>query len=178
MTEEQALRHLKRGSQAALEWFIDRYGGYVTAIIRGIIGQSMTVADVEEAASDVFLAFWNSAGRVHSGSAKAYLAATEQCPEQAAAADTHRAAAGGHGAGGSPDAPETAGAAGAGRRCAAGAAGDGADGQGDISAVLLLLPEDQPDRCGHGAEGEHCQVSSQPGTGKAESLTVGGGRAG
>lgn len=76
MTEEQALRHLKRGSQAALEWFIDRYGGYVTAIIRGIIGQSMTVADVEEAASDVFLAFWNSAGRVHSGSAKAYLAAT------------------------------------------------------------------------------------------------------
>ena len=76
MTEEQALRHLKRGSQAALEWFIDRYGGYVTAIIRGIIGQSMTVADVEEVASDVFLAFWNSAGRVHSGSAKAYLAAT------------------------------------------------------------------------------------------------------
>lgn len=76
MTEEQALRHLKRGSQAALEWFIDRYGGYVTAIIRGIIGQSMTVADVEEAASDVFLAFWNSAGRVHSGAAKAYLAAT------------------------------------------------------------------------------------------------------
>lgn len=76
MTEEQALRHLKRGSQAALEWFIDRYGGYVTAIIRGIIGQSMTVADVEEAASDVFLAFWNSAGRVYSGSAKAYLAAT------------------------------------------------------------------------------------------------------
>lgn len=76
MTEEQALRHLKRGSQAALEWFIDRYGGYVTAIIRGIIGQSMTVADVEEAASDVFLAFWNSAGRVHSGSAKTYLAAT------------------------------------------------------------------------------------------------------
>lgn len=76
MTEEQALRHLKRGSQTALEWFIDRYGGYVTAIIRGIIGQSMTVADVEEVASDVFLAFWNSAGRVHSGSAKAYLAAT------------------------------------------------------------------------------------------------------
>ena len=76
MTEEQALRHLKRGSQAALEWFIDRYGGYVTAIIRGIIGQSMTVADVEEAASDVFLAFWNSAGRVHSVTAKDYLAAT------------------------------------------------------------------------------------------------------
>ena len=76
MTEEQALRHLKRGSQAALELFMDLYGGYVTAIICGIIGQSMTVADVEEAASDVFLAFWNSAGRVHSGSAKAYLATT------------------------------------------------------------------------------------------------------
>ena len=76
MTEEQALRQIRRGSQEALLWFIDRYGGYVTAIIRGIIGQSMTVADVEEAASDVFLAFWNSAGRVHSGSAKAYLAAT------------------------------------------------------------------------------------------------------
>ena len=62
MTEEQALRHLKRGSQAALEWFIDRYGGYVTAIIRGIIGQSMTVADVEEAASDVFLASGTAQG--------------------------------------------------------------------------------------------------------------------
>lgn len=75
LTEEQALRQLKRGSQMALEWFIDRYGGYVAAIIRGIIGQSMTVDDVEEVTSDVFLAFWRGAERIRGGSAKAYLAA-------------------------------------------------------------------------------------------------------
>ena len=29
LTEEQALRQIKRGSQEALAWFIDRYGAYV-----------------------------------------------------------------------------------------------------------------------------------------------------
>ena len=43
LTEEQALRQIKRGSQEALAWFIDRYGAYVSAIIRGILGAALTV---------------------------------------------------------------------------------------------------------------------------------------
>ena len=42
MTEEQALRQIKRGSQDALVWFIDRYGSYVSAVIRGIFGTALT----------------------------------------------------------------------------------------------------------------------------------------
>ena len=75
MTEEQALRQLKQGSQEALAWFIDRYGAYAAAIIRNVMGAYMTDADVEEAVSDVFLGFWNNAGQVRGGAVKAYLGA-------------------------------------------------------------------------------------------------------
>ena len=66
MTEEQALRQIKRGSQDALTWFIDRYGSYVSAVIRGIFGTALTEADVEETASDVFFSLWNNAEKVRS----------------------------------------------------------------------------------------------------------------
>ena len=75
MTEEQALRQLKQGSQEALAWFIDRYGAYAAAIIRNVMGAYMTDADVEEAVSDVFLGFWNNAGQVRGGAVKSYLGA-------------------------------------------------------------------------------------------------------
>ena len=75
MTEEQALRQLKQGSQEALAWFIDRYGAYAAAIVRNVMGAYMTDADVEEAVSDVFLGFWNNAGQVRGGAVKAYLGA-------------------------------------------------------------------------------------------------------
>ena len=71
MTEAAALRELKKGSEKALEWFIDAYTPYVTAIIRNIIGECMDMADVEEVASDVFLALWENAGKVISP--KGYL---------------------------------------------------------------------------------------------------------
>jgi len=64
LTEAAALRELKRGSEKALEWFIDTYTPYVTAIIRNIIGDHMTMADVEEVASDVFFALWENADKV------------------------------------------------------------------------------------------------------------------
>lgn len=69
MTEEQALRQMQRGSQEALAWFIDRYGAYVSAVIRGILGTALAESDVEETASDVFFSLWNNAGKVHSGAA-------------------------------------------------------------------------------------------------------------
>ena len=73
MTEAAALRELKRGSEKALEWFIDTYTPYVTAIIRNIIGERMDMADVEEVASDVFFALWENAHKVTSP--KSYLGA-------------------------------------------------------------------------------------------------------
>ncbi len=75
MTEEQALRQIRRGSQEALLWFIDRYGAYVSAIIRGIIGQTLAESDVEEIASDVFFALWNNAEKVCSDAARPWLSA-------------------------------------------------------------------------------------------------------
>ena len=71
MTEATALRELKRGSETALIWFIDAYTPYVTAIIHGIIGDHMDMADVEEVASDVFFALWENARKVYS--VKGYL---------------------------------------------------------------------------------------------------------
>lgn len=71
MTEANALKELKKGSEAALEWFIGAYTPYVTAIIHNIIGDSMDLADVEEVASDVFYALWENARKVYS--VKGYL---------------------------------------------------------------------------------------------------------
>ncbi len=75
MTEEQALRQMQRGSQEALAWFIDRYGAYVSAVIRGILGTALAESDVEETASDVFFSLWNNAERVRSGAARPWLSA-------------------------------------------------------------------------------------------------------
>ena len=73
LTEEQALRQMKQGSQDALAWFIHRYGAYVSTIIYNVIGQRMSHADVEEAASDVFLALWNNGDRIMPHAVKAWL---------------------------------------------------------------------------------------------------------
>ena len=73
MDEKSALRALKRGDEAALAWMIDRYAAYVSTIIYNIIGSFMTVSDVEEVASDVFLTLWSNAEKVRPGKVKAYL---------------------------------------------------------------------------------------------------------
>ena len=71
LTEANALKALKKSSEEALCWFIDAYTPYVTAIIHNIIGEHMDMADVEEVASDVFLALWENAAKV--SSPKGYL---------------------------------------------------------------------------------------------------------
>ncbi len=65
---------MKQGSQDALAWFIHQYGAYVSTIIYNVIGQRMSNADVEEASSDVFLALWNNAGKLHPNAARSWLA--------------------------------------------------------------------------------------------------------
>ena len=71
MTERQALKELRRGSEEALEWFIHQYTPYVTTVIHNIIGSCMDIADIEEVASDVFFTLWENADTVHS--VKGYL---------------------------------------------------------------------------------------------------------
>lgn len=73
MNEVKALHALQGRDARALEWFIDRYTPYVSAIIRRIIGDTMPLTDVEEVASDVFLAFWGSAEKVRVECIKGYL---------------------------------------------------------------------------------------------------------
>jgi len=73
VNEKNALRALKHKDEAALEWFIDRYAAYVGAIVYNIIGQIMTLYDVEEVTSDVFLVFWENADKVKHDKIKAYL---------------------------------------------------------------------------------------------------------
>lgn len=73
MTEREVLRNLKRGDPEALGWFIDRYTPYVITVICNVIGGRMSTCDIEEAASDVFLAFWQNAGKVRPLSVKGYL---------------------------------------------------------------------------------------------------------
>ena len=73
MKEATALLRLRRGEEDALVWFIDKYTAYVCTVIRCIIGESMTEADVEETASDVFLALWERADRVDPAAVRPWL---------------------------------------------------------------------------------------------------------
>lgn len=73
VNEKSALRALKRGDETALAWFIDRYSAYVSTIVYNIIGSAMTVSDVEEVASDVFITLWSNADKIHPDKIKAYL---------------------------------------------------------------------------------------------------------
>ncbi len=73
MTEAAALARLQRGREDALAWFIDKYTAYVSTVIRYIIGGSMTEADVEEVASDVFLELWKQSACVSPSSVRPWL---------------------------------------------------------------------------------------------------------
>jgi len=74
LTEAKALRALKAGDTRALEWFIDRYTGYVSAVVNNILGPSRPREDAEEAVSDAFVALWQNAGRIKGAEVKSYLA--------------------------------------------------------------------------------------------------------
>jgi len=60
MTDAELLRGLRRGETAAVEQIIDRYSAYVAAVVHRSLGQLSRPEDVEELASDVFLAMWQS----------------------------------------------------------------------------------------------------------------------
>ena len=76
MTDTHLLARLQAGDEAALAELTERYEPYVCAVIRTILGDHGTPADVEELANDTFYALWHHAGVVRPGKLKAYLAAT------------------------------------------------------------------------------------------------------
>ena len=75
MTEDIKLMELKKGSESALLWFIERYTAYVSTIVLNIIGSFAGVSLVEEVTSDVFYELWRNAKAVLPGHVQGYLAA-------------------------------------------------------------------------------------------------------
>ncbi|HIS44033.1 MAG TPA: sigma-70 family RNA polymerase sigma factor [Candidatus Scatomorpha merdigallinarum] len=73
MDENTALERLRAGDEAALGWFIDRYTGYVTTIVKNMLLPRVPESDAEEAVADVFLALWKNAQRIGPGGVRAYL---------------------------------------------------------------------------------------------------------
>ena len=73
MHESEALQRIQQGDEAALIFLMDRYAAYVSTVIFHILGPAGSAAEVEETASDVFLALWHRADQVHPGKLKAYL---------------------------------------------------------------------------------------------------------
>lgn len=73
MDENVTLKKLKCKDEKALEWFIDRYAGYVNTIIYNIIGSSADSSDIEAVSADVFFTLWENAGRILPGKIKAFL---------------------------------------------------------------------------------------------------------
>ena len=74
MNDRKALRDLRAGSQEALIWIMNKYGGYVSTIVWNIIGPSMSIYDADEVVSDVFLALWSSSSAIRTNAIKSYLA--------------------------------------------------------------------------------------------------------
>jgi RNA polymerase sigma-70 factor (ECF subfamily) len=75
MNDEELCTALKRGEPLALETAIERYGGYVAAVIRHTLGRGCSAEDLDELISDVFVALWQNAANLRDGSRlKSWLA--------------------------------------------------------------------------------------------------------
>lgn len=64
MKEDKLLRDLKRRRRDALEKVISLYTGYVSVVVRGVMGDVMSREDREEVVADTFVALWNYAERL------------------------------------------------------------------------------------------------------------------
>ena len=73
MIDAILLRRICEGCENALEEAIDKYTAYICTIIRNAVGAALTQEDVEEVASDVFLALWDNADKAEK--LKSYIAA-------------------------------------------------------------------------------------------------------
>ena len=76
MTEEHALLLLKNKDPVGLDYFIQKYTPYVSAVILNVIGRHLPKEDAEEVCSDVFIALWMMDGTPQHDRVKAYLGST------------------------------------------------------------------------------------------------------
>ena len=67
------LQGCRRGDEASLAKIVDKYAAYVSTVIHRVIGTRMSREDIEEVASDVFLALWNNADKANARKLKSYL---------------------------------------------------------------------------------------------------------
>ena len=72
-TEQDLVRRLQRGDEAALGEIIERYTPYVGAIVWNIVRDSLSLEDAKELVSDVFCALWQNAGKARPEALKGYL---------------------------------------------------------------------------------------------------------
>ena len=75
MKDEEIVRCLQNGKENGLEALIDKYAAYVGTVIRRVILPELSENDVEELASDVFIAVWRSPGKLTGENLRPYLAA-------------------------------------------------------------------------------------------------------
>lgn len=73
MREDKAISLLQNKDPDGLSALMDRYIPYVSAIVWNILRSAMTVQDVEEVVSDVFMAAWNQPQDLRPGEVKAWL---------------------------------------------------------------------------------------------------------
>ena len=76
MNDEHLLDRLKRKDPKALERLIHKYSAYVLTVSRNRSRHMLSEQDVEEIASDVFLALWNRANEIHSCQLRSWLGST------------------------------------------------------------------------------------------------------
>jgi RNA polymerase sigma factor, sigma-70 family len=73
LNDATALLGVQRGNGAALDAIIKKYTPYVGAIAQGIIGTSMSEADIEEVCADVFITLWKNADKPSADKLKSWL---------------------------------------------------------------------------------------------------------
>jgi RNA polymerase sigma-70 factor (ECF subfamily) len=71
--DRRLLNGIRAKSEHSLRAVIDKYTAYVCTTARNVLGHSVTHEDIEEIASDVFLALWENAEKIQNDSLKPYL---------------------------------------------------------------------------------------------------------
>lgn len=75
MMDSELIKQLKKQDPAGLEAAIDRYSGYVMAVVHHTLGNKTPEEDKEELVSDAFVALWKNAAKLKKdGRLKPWLA--------------------------------------------------------------------------------------------------------
>lgn len=73
MTEHELIQGLKNREESAIEEIMECFTPYVSTIIYNTSRGSLSTADIEEVAADVFFVLWNNSDKVREGSLKGYI---------------------------------------------------------------------------------------------------------